>query len=89
LVHELRPLGYEFNLFEEKSPHYTPMSKMYRDSESGELRMGTHTWQLTYPEEFYYYLVDNAILNLKDYLITEQINPYDRFRFGSEWLDID
>lgn len=86
LVHELRPPGSTMDFFEEKNPHYTQVLQIHVDNASGKPRLNGKHWELTYPLDFFYHLVNNAIKNSKKHFTRKNINPYDNFRFGSEWL---
>lgn len=78
LIHELRNLGYgleEFSL--EKEPSYHSMK----------MEDGKDTWQLVYPLGFFENICETCLQKLKEYLISNTINPYNSFNFGSYWIE--
>ena len=78
LIHELRNLGYgleEFSLGKEPSYHSMTMED------------GKDTWQLVYPLGFFENICETCIINLKEYLILNNIDPYNSFNFGSYWKE--
>jgi hypothetical protein len=78
LIHELRNLGYgleELSLGKEPSYH----SMIMED--------GKDTWQLVYPLGFFENICETCIINLKEYLILNNIDPYNSFKFGSYWKE--
>ena len=78
LIHELRNLGYgleELSLGKEPSYH----SMIVED--------GKDTWQLVYPLGFFENICETCIINLKEYLILNNIDPYNSFKFGSYWKE--
>ncbi|MGY0375259.1 hypothetical protein [Clostridium sp. JNZ J1-5] len=89
LVHEMRGRGYGWGLFEESSPYYTSCSHVERNLVTQKLEINNKTFELYYPFSFYTNLVNEAINNICIYLEQNDINPYNAYRFGSLWLDID
>jgi len=78
LIHELRNLGYgqeELSLGKEPSYHSMTMED------------GKDTWQLVYPLGFFENICETCVKNLKKYLIKNNINPYNSFKFGSYWKE--
>ena len=78
LIHELRNLGYgleELSLGKEPSYHSMTMED------------GKDTWQLVYPLGFFENICETCIINLKEYLILNNIDPYNSFNFGSYWKE--
>jgi len=78
LIHELRNLGYgleEYSL--EKEPSYHSMTM--EDSKD--------TWQLVYPLGFFENICETCLKNLEKYLTSNNINPYNSFKFGSYWKE--
>ena len=78
LIHELRNLGYgleELSLGKEPSYHSMTMED------------GKDTWQLVYPLGFFENICETCIINLKEYLILNDIDPYNSFKFGSYWKE--
>jgi len=78
LIHELKNLGYgleELSLEKEPSYHHLTDEK------------NEETWQLVYPLGFFENICETCIKNLKKYLIKNNINPYNSFKFGSYWKE--
>lgn len=77
LVHEFRQAGQGLEFSKENEvPFYHPLT---------DLGTGNETWELTYPENFFFHIVESALRNLKIHLLAENKNPYDSFTFGSAW----
>lgn len=78
LVHEVRNLGYgiEENSLE-KEPSYHHMDTLN----------GEKTWELVYPLGFFENICESCIDRLEKYLILNNINPYNSFKFGSYWRE--
>lgn len=89
LVHELRPLGYGIEFFDEKRPHYASRGKIVKDDDTGKRKITHETWELVHPIEFYDELIENATENMRKYLIKHKINPFEKYKFGSSWLDLE
>jgi hypothetical protein len=76
LVHEFREPGYDMGILDDDpTPYYMGM-----DDELGRFR-----WELVYPNNFFVYVVDRALANLRAYLEANAVNPYDAYEFGSRW----
>jgi hypothetical protein len=78
LIHELRNLGYgleELSLEKEPSYHH------FTDEKNEE------TWQLVYPLGFFEIICETCVKNLKKYLVSNNINPYNSFNSGSYWKE--
>jgi len=78
LIHELRNLGYgleELSLGKEPSYHSMTMED------------GKDTWQLVYPLGFFENICETCIINLKEYLMLNNIDPYNSFKSGSYWKE--
>ncbi len=76
LVHEFREPGYDMgNLNDDPTPYYMNMDVEY----------GRHQWELAYPGNFFGYLAERALVNLRDYLERNGVNPYEAYDFGSRW----
>lgn len=87
LVHESRPLGYSFDLFDDMSVPYYSSRGVIKKDESGELIQLPHeSFELTHPIHFFYSLVESSIPKVKDHLMENRVNPYSNFRFSSEWV---
>lgn len=89
LVHEMRKHGYGWDLFEENEPYYTTCNHTARNSITGELEIERRTFELYYPYSFYNNIVNEVIQNINMYLEQNDINPYESYKFGSLWLDIE
>lgn len=86
LVHEMRPKGAQFNLFDMDEPHYVPFSTLGLDK-NGESKLIKDVWKLKYPYAFFemmYLDIRNAI---ERYLRSENIDPYINFKFTDNWLE--
>ena len=83
LVHELRQPGYGFGSGHYDFPHYHELTTFsYGDRDTP----GTETIELVYPDVFILNLCRTAIVNLRDYLIRNKLNPYESYRFGTYWI---
>lgn len=74
LVHELREPGYGM------CPENDPFPSYMIEREDGQDR-----WELCYPARFFAVLAERALGNLKIYLEKESLNPYEAYKFGSQW----
>lgn len=81
LVHELRTSGYGMELEEDKKPFYHDLDSY--DSSEGPPSV---TIELVYPTQFFHNLSLSIISNLEEYLIRNDINPYDSYKFGTYWI---
>lgn len=73
-VHEMRPPGQVYKLYNIETPHYTQIFPL--------------KWELVYPYTFLLEMVDHAICNIKRYLEKNKINPFDRYKFEYSWLQL-
>ena len=80
VVHEMRILGYGMDVFFDDSPGYHIM----KDIDNKDAHQ---TWELVYPVNFFKKLIRAGIKNLRDYCKNNNLNPMDRFEFGSFWLE--
>ena len=72
LVHEFREPGYGSEWSTDKDQAY------YTSMING-------PWELVFPVGFFLCIFEQAIIGLRGYLITQRINPYSQFEFGSLW----
>jgi len=81
LIHEMREPGHgmDFNPGDTE-PYYHSMSH------GGLASPKKMTWELVYPVGFTERICTSAMGSLKDYYVTERINPYDWFDFGTSWI---
>ena len=78
LVHELRNLAYGMEeVALEREPSYHGLIT----EDEGNI------WQLVYPLGFFENTCETCLKNLKEYLIFNNINPYNSFNFGSYWIE--
>lgn len=80
LVHEFRPLGYGMELKNDDIPIYISMSHIDGQEEK-------ETWELIYPCGFFEIIIKASLLNMKNYLLNNNINPYASYTFGSYWIE--
>ncbi len=83
IVHQFRTPGYGMKALEGNTPMYHQMSHY----KNGHYKSPLITWELVYPAGFLKNIIENGIKNLRTYLIKNEINPYDRFKFGTYWLE--
>ncbi len=76
LVHECRRIGYGTDFAEGEKPHYHGMMKSPDEN----------TWELVYPMKFIFRMCEECIENLMNYLHQEKIDPYNSYKFGSNWI---
>lgn len=81
LVHEARKPGYGMALSSDDEPFYHSMDYM-----NGNFQVVRWGWELVYPENFYSKITQNCIDNLEKYLVANNQNPYDSYKFGSSWI---
>lgn len=87
LIHEMRSLGKVLRLFDVASPHYISRGIVKNDPNTKQIVAIEHEiWELTYPYEFYYELIQECIPKVSDYFRENDVNPYEQFKFGSSWL---
>ncbi len=82
LVHELRTPGYgmEFGN-EDQDPFYHGMSTVGEDD-----ALVRVTVELVYPWRFLHRLCETALVELKQYFLSNELNPFDSFVFGTYWI---
>ena len=44
--------------------------------------------ELVYPINFFVSIASNILINIKKYLINNDLNPFSYFKFGSPWNSI-
>lgn len=82
LVHELREPGRGMEFHENhEEPFYHGLTTV---GASG--RVETETLELVYPLKFYFKLTNNVLTNVENYLLSNNIDPYNSYRFGSSWI---
>lgn len=82
LVHELRTPGYGMEFGDDdKEPFYHRMSTV---GENGDLAQVSV--ELVYPWRFLHRLCDTALDQVKQYLIANELNPFDSLVFGTYWI---
>jgi hypothetical protein len=82
LVHELRTPGYGMEFGNnDKYPFYHGMSTVGKDGAF----IGT-TIELVYPWRFLHFLCETALDQLNQYCLSNELNPYDSFVFGTYWI---
>jgi hypothetical protein len=86
LVHEFRTPGYGMEFANDENPFYHHMSHIEDDSPNEDDRLLRGTAELVYPWRFLHGLCDTALQQLKTYLLTNELNPYDARVFGTYWI---
>jgi len=87
LVHELRAPGYGMNFANMEVPHYHGRSiKGDEDAVSAKGDEDAVSAELVYPRKFLHHLCQTALQNLEKYFLTNKLNPYDSFKFGTYWI---
>jgi hypothetical protein len=81
LVHEFRHPGYGMEIKHDENPFYIGFSHLDDPNEQKE------TWELVYPYGFFEKIVKTSFVNMKNYLKTNNINPYFSYTFGSYWIE--
>ena len=81
LVHELRRPGYGMEFGNDNEPFYHHMSTLGDNNNAIE-----STVELVYPRRFLRHLCDTALVQLKQYFLANELNPYDSFVFGTYWI---
>lgn len=81
LVHELRTPGYgmEFGQDDEE-PFYHGMSTLTNSD------FVDRSVELVYPRRFLHRLCKTGLAQLKEYLVTNRLNPFDSIVFGTYWI---
>ena len=85
----MRTRGYGWAIFDKDEPYYASCSHTERNLVTNKFEIHKKTFELYYPLNFYTNLVNQSIDNIYIFLETNSINPYNSYRFGSLWLDID
>lgn len=81
LVHEMRQPGRGMDFDRnDQEPYYHSMTHIAEGRKSG-------SWELVYPARFLEQLCTVALKNVRDHYITQQVNPYDAFAFGTYWIE--
>ncbi|MEH7131247.1 hypothetical protein V7103_24020 [Neobacillus drentensis] len=87
LVHEARAKG-SSQLFDfESEPHYIHYSTIGTDSENNLIET-EERWEMYHPVGFFNKLIDTALVNLRDYLEEQSINPYNNYDFDPLWIEV-
>lgn len=77
LLHQFREPGNGKDLkLDIHTPYYLGMEEESTKKKS---------WELVFPVQFLHELCEGCINGLKAYLSTENINPYESYKFGEEW----
>lgn len=77
LIHEFRKPGHGMEFSDDNdSPYYHGMTDL--DSQ-------TKTWELVYPTKFIINLAYIALESIKSFLISNKLDPFTFFNFGSPW----
>jgi hypothetical protein len=77
LIHEFRNPGHGMEFSNDnESPYYHRMT--HRDCQ-------TKTWELVYPTNFFIILSNIALTAIKTFLISNNLDPFSFFKFGSPW----
>lgn len=76
LVHEFREPGYDRGVLgDDVTPYYMGMIT----------KQGNGVWELAYPTNFFAWVTERALANLRTYLEVNHLDPYAFYRFGSPW----
>lgn len=86
LVHEFRIPGYGIEFAEDRNPFYHHLSHIEDDSIDDDDSLLRGTAELVYPWRFLHRLCDAALGQMKTYLLTNELNPYDARVFGTYWI---
>lgn len=81
LIHEFRNPGYGMEIKHDKNPFYIGFTHL------GDPEDQKNTWELVYPYGFFEKIVRTSFINMKSYLIENNINPYFSYTFGSYWIE--
>lgn len=82
LVHEMRIPGYGVDFGDNNMPYYHLMTKL-----SPEQKIDSSSVELIYPSAFLHSICESSLDSLKDYYISNDLNPWDSFTFGTYWLE--
>lgn len=84
LVHEFRMLGLLSGapISSKNEPYYSAL--IFNFDEDGEEDI---SWELEYPLQFYEKITKNCLVNLSEYMMRNQINPFSFFTSGSYWIN--
>lgn len=89
LVHEFRIPGYGMDFSDKDSPFYHRMSLVDDVSDVSTVEdwsLLPSTAELVYPWRFLHQLCDTALVGLREYLLTNELNPFDARVFGTYWI---
>ena len=76
LLHEFREPGYGADFgADSRTPYYLGTDHL----------TGQSSWELVFPVQFLQNLCEGCISGLEAYLITNNLNPYDSYKFGTMW----
>lgn len=77
LIHEFREPGTGMDLgTDSASPYYLGI---YHQN------TGESSWELVFPVQFLERLCKDGIKGLRKHLLTNKLNPYDSYKFGTQW----
>ncbi len=78
LIHELREPGHAIEgVLKSEQPFYHSMID----------KMDQESWELAYPMGFYRKICTNFLQRLGEYYVSEELNPYECFTFGTYWIE--
>ncbi|MEH7504946.1 hypothetical protein V7152_23540 [Neobacillus drentensis] len=86
LVHEARAKGTTQTYDDMIEPHYIHYTTIGKDSENNVVT--TEKWEICHPVGFFNKLIDTALVNVKEYLETNSINPYGNYDFDPLWIEV-
>ncbi|MEO8324836.1 MAG: hypothetical protein ABI618_03240 [Nitrospirota bacterium] len=83
LLHEFREPGKVLDpAIDLESNCHTPY---YRDTEDGDPNSSENLWELQFPIQFLGNLCEGCISGLKTYLVANNLNPFESYKFGTHW----
>lgn len=83
LLHEFREPGKVRDpVIDLESNCHTPY---YRDTEDGGPNSSENSWELQFPIQFLGKLCEDCINGLKTYLVANNLNPFESYKFGTHW----
>lgn len=85
IIHEMRPPGDQYMLFETKTPHYVSNIKT-GFNECGKLIQTGQVWQLVYPLSFFEDMSKSIRLSIENFCKENEYNPYTHFTFKDLWF---
>ncbi len=82
LIHDLKTPTTDYDRKYDVEPFYMHVSEL-----DGEGEIINESWVLNYPVKFLSVIANAILSNIKKYLLDNELNPYDLFVIGNNWIE--